>query len=367
MQDHREHIIRLIEKAEQGKATPAEQAELDAFYDSFEHKPGYTDALGESDRTGYRERLFARIGQRLRPSQARRIHWAYWAAAAAVLLVASVVGYFAVDRQESPVDNLAATQILPGGNRATLALADGRTIALSEAQAGIVVADGITYLDGSAVLGHNPLTSTPQLLTLTTPKGGTYAVTLPDGSRVWLNSASTLKYPSRFENDERVVEIAGEGFFEIERDSKRPFKVRSERQEIEVLGTIFNVAAYADEEETRTTLVEGRVRVGSNHVLRPGEQAITRGGTTTIAQVDTESATAWKDGYFVFDNEPLHSILRKVGRWYDVEIQYQDDVQDLSFLGIIPRSERIQAVLTRLEKTGDVKFSIKGRRVDVMR
>src|SRR5690606_13352531 len=176
--------------------------------------------------------------------------------------------------------------ILPGGNRATLTLADGRTINLSEAQTGIVVGDGITYLDGTGVL-DNSASSVSTIMSLSTPKGGTYQITLPDGSKVWLNANSTLKYPSRFGGKERVVELEGEAYFDVSQQSTAnsrqasfvPFLVKTNNQTVEVLGTEFNISAYADDPVTKTTLVEGSVKVSAHAVnastlLKPGEQGL---------------------------------------------------------------------------------------------
>lgn len=419
MQHHRQHIIQLIEKAEQGIATAAEHAELDAFYESFEHKPDYTSTLSGDDRIRYRERLYTRIGQRIRPDKVKRIRLPYWAAAAFAVGLGVAAFYFTRSpRIGGQAEQAQLAPIVPGGNRATLTLADGRTISLSEAQAGIVIGEGITYLDGSEVpeAGSRPSrqagredgssgtekgSPTTDYYVLSTPKGGTYQITLPDGSKVWLNAGSTLKYPSRFSGDSREVFLEGEAYFDIShqlsaignqpiadrrqptngqgsrepaftRSQKIPFRVTTNGQTVEVLGTQFNISAYPDESETKTTLVEGAVQIvnlvaKTVSQLRPGQEASTHGVKTTVVQVDPQSATAWKDGYFMFDNEPILSILRKMGRWYDVDIHYEDDVHDLSFLGIIPRSEHIGMVLARLEKTGDVKFSIQGRRVSVMR
>src|SRR5690606_27967693 len=198
--------------------------------------------------------------------------------------------------------------------RATLTLADGRTIDLSEAQTGIVVGEDVMYNDGSEVMEHRQdnLSGTQKgslktnYFVLSTPKGGTYQVTLPDGSKVWLNAGSTLKYPSRFSDGERIVEMTGEAYFSVIRDEERPFRVTSNGQQVEVLGTEFNVTAYPDDRETKTTLVEGSVRVAlttgrspvtsrSPITLKPGEQSIVRGANIEKQQVDTDEFTAWKD------------------------------------------------------------------------
>lgn len=405
MHKHQERIIRLIEKMEQGIATEAELRELDAFYDSFEHKPDYTSTMDSAERNTYGDRLFGRISD---ATQTKAIQWQSlfrWAAAAAILLVAAIAGYFLVDNresiiesresiadgQQSIVDPYVQHNIHPGSNKAVLTLADGTKLDLSTEQEGIVVGnDGITYADGSTVLEAGTERLGDQLLalnTISTPRGGQYQIILPDGTKVTLNAASTLKYPSRFTGNTREVFLDGEGYFSVDSrrsavSSKKPFIVKTKGQQTTVLGTEFNISAYSEEGEIRTTLVSGSVKVTvlpgttpdrspvtnhQSHILKPNEQSIVTATGIETKNIDTESSVAWKNGYFMFSNESIYSILRKMSRWYDVDIRYEQDVSGLSFFGIIPRSENISAVLKRLEKTGEVKFRIEGRRISVMR
>lgn len=356
----------LIDKYLRGECTDEEKTLVERFY----LQQLQEGVLPEIDtQRNIKADMWAYIQTNRRKPAHRLRRWMPYAAAA--VLAVAIGWFFGIDRPPVVAEQVA--DITPGGNRATLTLADGRIIALSETQSGVIVGDGVAYLDGSTVLGEqaSPLTSS-QVYTLTTPKGGTYRVTLPDGSNVWLNSASDLKYPSRFSPEERVVELTGEAYFEVEKDGKRPFKVKSPGQQIEVLGTSFNITAYREEEVTRTALITGSVKItnsaGESLVLLPSEEAqLQSSGALSKQSVDIEGAVAWKNGYFVFNNESIYSILRKISRWYDVEIQYEGDVGKLSFLGIIPRSENISVVLNRLAKTGDVTFKIDGRRVIVMR
>src|SRR5690606_11055125 len=257
-----------------------------------------------------------------------RKQWVRWLPYAAAFAIALTAAWFFWGGSDAnvPAGNLAmqSEDIAPGRNRATLSFADGRTIDLNDGKTGIVVGERISYLDGSEVSdirnlatdiqdnGNCNLSSnTPCLMSLKTPKGGTYQITLPDGTKVWLNAASTLKYPSRFEGDERIVEIEGEGYFSVVRDKGSPFKVISKGQEIEVLGTKFNIAAYPDDHAMKTTLVEGKVKVSSllqasiESVLIPGQQAVTQGANIEVHTVDIAQYIAWKDGNFHFDNISL--------------------------------------------------------------
>ncbi|WP_353196530.1 FecR domain-containing protein [Parapedobacter defluvii] len=262
---------------------------------------------------------------------------------------------------------------MPGGNRATLTLADGRTITLDEGRTGIVIAgDAITYNDGDALAEVDEKVKLTWL-ELGTPKGGTYQVTLPDGTRVWLNAASTLRYPSRFSDTERLVELTGEAYFSVTRDSKRSFKVVSAGQKVEVLGTEFNVSAYSDDPETKTTLVEGKVRLylanernqetleKDDYVeLVPGEQGVTRGENLSKTHVDTALYTAWKSGYFYFKRTPVEEILRQVARWYDVEIKYEGNIPSETLSGDINRDVSLLGLLAIL-KQSTINVSLDGR------
>lgn len=308
--------------------------------------------------------------------------------AASLIAVCSLAVYITVKNKEDQPNLQALTNdIAPGGNRATLTLADGRMINLDEAQTGIVVGeDNITYQDGDplAVISADlPVGGEREVshLVLTTPNGGQYQITLPDGSRVWLNAASTLKYPSRFDGMERKVEISGEAFFSVAKDTKRPFRVSSNGQEIEVLGTEFNVSAYPDENETRTTLVEGSIRLSSLSLARElsgaslvpdkqlqlvsGEQATLTTKGLTKTTVDTEPFIAWKNGYFRFREEDIQSIMRKLARWYDIDVQFEGNVSG-EYYARISRFKNISQVLTVLAETGTVHFKVEGRRVTVM-
>ncbi len=399
-----ERYIALYRKFLEDRHTPED---LDALLAHFQAADGPEDLRAlirqELDHAAFTEAEHGRIDAlvdrvhgrifRKRPSAAQRFaRWLPYAAAAAILLA---VGWLLlVDSRQSTVDRLAATDILPGGNRATLTLADGRVIDLDEAQTGIVVgAKDITYDDGSVVSPadspHAGLTTYD--LQLTTPKGGQYQVTLPDGSKVWLNSASTLKYPSRFSGDSREVILEGEAFFDIQeiqgtRVSRVPFKVLTSGQTVEVLGTAFNISAYADDPETKTTLVEGKVRVrvervepvptsrearftapdNSDVTLSPGEQSTTTESAITVNPVDTEPYTAWKSGLFMFDREPLERILRKVSRWYDVDIRYErDDLRNQLFSGTVSRFENASQVLDILALTELASFRVEGKTIIV--
>ncbi len=327
---------------------------------------------------------FQRIQQRLAEHTAAidtstgRIRRLRWLGYAASVLAIFTLGWLVFERTTQPEvpSPVNAADIAPGGNRATLTLADGTTVDLSSEQAGIVVADGITYLDGSTVLGesaseepHGLANSQPY--TLTTPKGGTYQVTLPDGSEVWLNAASTLTYPSRFDEAERVVYLEGEAYFEVRRSGaqtqertnsrQRPFKVIANGQTVEVLGTGFNVSAYRDEAEVRTTLVHGKVNVVTEHHgtlgLEPGEQASLKGNALTKKALDVSSVIAWKRGLFSFDDTELATVMNQLARWFDLDVAYTEGIPPTYYYGAISRQEHLDKVLDLLRASG-LKFNV---------
>ncbi|RZL44345.1 MAG: FecR family protein, partial [Pedobacter sp.] len=208
--------------------------------------------------------------------------------------------------------------------------------------------------------------------TIETPKGGQYQINLPDGSLVWLNAASKLTFPTRFIGSERKVNLSGEGYFEITKNKKMPFKVVTALQEVEVLGTHFNINSYTDEANTKTTLVEGSVKVKllneqQSSVLKPGEQAVNTSNKLKIDEVDVEAVIAWKNGYFRFDDEELESIMHKVERWYNVDVVYNNEKMKSEKLGgITTRFSEVGDLLKMLELTGKVKFKIERQKILVL-
>lgn len=304
--------------------------------------------------------------------------------AAAVIAIISGIWFFSAPIGLGPghpsVHLSETNHIKPGKNTAILTLAHGETVRLSDTKNGIVIHHNkFTYNDGTEIgaPGNGKLDQAyGQVQTITTPRGGTYQVTLSDGTKVWLNSASSLTYNSLLnEQGKRRVELAGEAYFEVAKDKKHPFIVKSAGQEVEVLGTHFNISSYADDGETKTTLLEGRVRVTASKLnnglkdqvnLDPGQQSILTSARLSKQNINAEEVIAWKNGYFLFVNEDLQRILREVGRWYDVDIVYQGKLTDKRFGGMVSRSKNIAQVLKIIQKTGNVKIKIEGRRVIIM-
>lgn len=303
-----------------------------------------------------------------------------YVAVACIVVICTAVGlhYLNVSQKHvAVIENKTVThRILQGGNKAILSLADGSEIVLDAAKVGKLAEQGNTAIykekDGQVVFDASTLAEKNKSTGITynllsTPRGGQYMLKLPDGSKVWLNSASSLRFPTAFSGKERVVELTGEGYFEVARDKTKPFRVRTTSQSLEVLGTHFNVNAYPEEQAVATTLLEGSVKVtrlGTDKVqlLRPGQQARLT-NVFTVSEVDPTDFVDWKDGFFKFSRENIQSIMRKVSRWYDVDVIYEGTPTKEGFVGTVPRSKDIREVLNALKLTGVMNYRIDGKQV----
>lgn len=290
--------------------------------------------------------------------------WLSVAAAAIVLVIGSYL--FFNQSEEKPTEIAAiAEDIDPGTNRATLTLENDSPITLSEDKTGITVGkDGILYEDGTKI-AENPQV---QFAILATPRKGQYQAVLPDGSKVWLNAESSLRYPTAFTGNERRVELEGEGYFEVAHNTRQPFIVETVSQELKVLGTSFNLNAYDKEPFTVTTLVSGSIELGGKknnavQTIKPEQQAILGTGGFEIKTIDVRPFVAWKEGEFRFKDTPLHEALRQIERWYDIEIDYAQIPEDIEIYAYIRRDKKLSSVLFALEKITGLKFTVKERRL----
>lgn len=264
--------------------------------------------------------------------------------------------------------------VSPGGDKATLTLADGSTLVLDDAQNGILTQQGnakVIKLDGK--LSYAPANKNSKEIVyniISTPKGGQYQLELPDRSLVWLNATSSIRFPTSFVEKERRVEITGEAYFEVAKNRDKPFIVTINNSEVQVLGTYFNINAYIDEDDVKTTLLEGSVKFvnGANaNILKPGQQSqLTKNGTVkVVSDVDVDKVVAWKNGLFDFDNAGIETIMRQLSRWYNVEIDYNGKPDDL-FIAEMRRNIKLSDALKALELTGKVRFEIEGKKIIVM-
>jgi len=314
---------------------------------------------------------------------AHAIRVSYWqkiAAAAAILITLSIGTFYYFSRQKNTSD--LVQDIAPGGSKAILTLANGEKIILTDAKNGKLAAQGdvvVTKLaNGKIVYSVKPGKSgdtTPN--TIETPKGGQYQVILPDGSTVLLNAASVLTYPASFAGlKERRVLLKGEAYFEVakvmmkdkEVKQRMPFVVVTDNQEVKVLGTHFNVNSYSDERQTKTTLIEGSVQIiaaGTKKVLLPGEQAVVDPGGLSVNEANIDEVLAWKNGYFMFESEDIESVMRKIARWYDVDVVFKGDIPKDRFGGTVSRFGNVSQVLRKLELTNKIHFKIEERRIIV--
>lgn len=319
----------------------------------------------------------------------KRLAWPRYAAAAVLFFIIGS-GIFLLLQEKNVNKEVAVTDqkeytkevLAPGGNKAILTLADGKQIVLDEAKNGNLADQGntkviklngqIAYNESSmaALNGKNVAVS---YNTITTPRGGQYQLILADGSMVWLNASSSLRFPTSFQGKERRVELSGEGYFEIAKDASKPFTVTinttlGEKNEVEVLGTHFNIMAYNDEGIVKTTLLEGSVKINHNNkiaMLKPGQQAkLQNQSMKVVDDVDTDEAVAWKNGYFQFTSANLQQVMRQIARWYDVDISYEGKIPERKFGGKISRDNNASEVLKVLELS-KVKFRIENRKIIV--
>ncbi len=359
---------KLIDRYVAGKAT---QDELLAFFGSL--AANELDSLIE-------EHMANEISSILKEQQITGNHkkslWKYIAAASILLFLG--LGYYYSFNKAPIKRQIAKNQkhdIAPGGNRAILTLSNGRTINLGAAKNGKLANQGsaiinkntggqITYVNSE----YNSSAQNNGFNIITTPRGGQYQLVLADGTKVWLNAASSIKYPVVFNGNERKVELTGEAYFEVAHNKEKPFKVISNGQEIEVLGTHFNINAYTDENVVKTTLLEGSVKVtagGKNKMLKPGEQARLEKGNILVADVDVNEAIAWKNGFFQFKDNNIRAIMQQLGRWYDVDIKYEGNLPEREFSGAISRNVNLSQILYILSFK-EIHFKIEKKTITVM-
>ena len=383
---NKEQAQELFEKYKLDICTPEEKLLLERWY--LEESVRQPMPEAPEDPSKEEQIIWNRILEILpaEPKILRLRKWYSIAAAAAILIFLSIGLYFVVNKpvqQQIAGNQIHKNDIGPGGNKAILTLADGKEIVLTGARNGILATQRNTEIkkteDGKIIYTNDQSLSDKssanvQYNTITTPRGGQYQVTLPDGSRVFLNAASSLIYPTVFAGNERKVTLAGEAYFEVAHNSHQPFRVSSNGQTVEVLGTHFNINAYSDERLIKTTLLEGSVRVSRGQktvVLKPGQQAQisdrdTDSDISIISDADIEEAVAWKNGLFILDDH-IQPVMRLISRWYDVDVIYDGAAPDDIFGGEVPRFQNISEVLKVLQLTKKVHFKIDGRKIIVSR
>jgi len=374
-------FLELLKKYQNGTLSHEDKDRLDAWY---LHKASNSKRqLSEYELADSYEHLKSRLPL---AQKTKVINiWPRVAAAASIIVLLSAgIFYFVKSETAAKQENIQivekAKEIAPGGNRGILTLSNGKQIILSDISSKDIIAkedqDEVTIkMDANGVITYviNPDADTSKengnlFNTLSTPTGGQYNIVLADGTKVFLNAVSSIKYPTQFNGDQRVVELEGEAYFEVAKDKSKPFIVKSDKQTIEVLGTHFNVHAYNNEAAVKTTLLEGSVAVSSKNqkaILKPGQQSnISDNAKIAIREVDTEAAIAWKNGRFKFDNADLKSVMKQLERWYGIKVEYRGDVSDVRFNGGTFRNKNLSEVLKVLELS-NIKFKVEGKTITV--
>lgn len=379
----------LLKRYSSGNCTVAEQQLVEAWYrelinsGALEYSAGEKESIRDTIETGLLQSLTAMEEEPYVP--VRRLNGSRtWWAAAIILVCLSGAGYYFLNKRTATTvaktDAALKNDVAPGSNKAVLTLANGNTILLDDAANGVVAEEGSAKVvkpgDGQLVYSQQNDNGNEQLSwnTLATPRSGQYRLVLPDGTKVWLNSESSIHYPILFRGRERRVQITGEAYFEVVHNSEMPFIVEKGDMQIEVLGTHFNVNAYNDESAIKTTLLQGKVRVVKTTatlkqiaVLSPGEQAVIPGNNRMqVRKADVDDAVAWKNGLFHFESADIKMVMRQLARWYDIEVVYEGaSIKKDPLFVEISRNTKLSDVLKVLEESGSAKFSIRGRKVTV--
>lgn len=357
------------------QALPEEQAA--AALDRYEQVFSAGETVDQDPLRRIEEGIESRLGP-VHKLPAKRTPVLYYLKIAAVfVLVASSVAFFLYRHSTGNGETgsaYASQPIVPGKNQAMLKLAGGTSILLNETADGLITmndkATGFEKKGGLLVAKGNKAAQDEPDNILETPKGGQYQLSLPDGSKVWLNASSRLHFPTAFREGERKVRLFGEAYFEVKTDSANPFIVETSKGvSLRVLGTNFNVNAYQEDAQETTTLLQGHLQVMHSQaqvLLKAGQQAVVNAKEIVdVREVETSYAVAWKEGYFMFNREPIKEVMGKIARWYDVEVVYQGPVTETRFWGTVSKFSHVNDVLDMLEATGRVHFTIEGRKIYV--
>ena len=380
--------VSLLKKYLSGSCTPGETAQVNQWFDSMDGVPEYIAGLSEEQRRLMENRVFERLlhhidtegQQNVKSLPKKTIYsWKILVAAASLFLFLSMVVVWMQHplslSSKKILNSDQAVNIKPGGNKAVLTLGDGSSLILTEANLGTVAdqqnvsvvktAEG--ELSYKMVAGNN--TSKIAYNTIATPVGGKYSVILPDGSKAWLNSKSSLRFPTSFTGPERKVQMTGEVYFEVTKNQKQPFKVFSGGTEISVLGTHFDVMDYEDEGRQKTTLLEGSIHLSSGKfakLLKPGQQAsVTVSGIQVNDNIDLEEVMAWRNNLFIFKDMEIEEIARQISRWYDVQVVFKGAPSKVLYTGTITKDAELSEILSMLQFTG-LKYELRNRLLTII-
>lgn len=382
-------FLQLLEKYNAGFASAEEVAFLEAYYDLFDHQDDGVAHLNVMQKASIKAEISQSIKSQisaLEQTEIKSIPFFVnykWLAIAAVFTVISSLTILYLNHEKPNLkavkvnSSSSKNKIVPGSNNAVLTLANGSQISLNDKENGVLAKQSgvVITKNKDGQLQYQINSDAPAgMNTISTPKGGQYQLILVDGTKVWLNAASSITFPTQFNGPERKIEIIGEAYFEVAKNVNKPFKVKSKNQVIEVLGTHFNVNTYDDELADKTTLLEGSVSVSkivngklqaaTSKILQPGQQATisTNQSQILVEIADEDEAIAWKNGYFKFNKADIQTIMRQVSRWYNVDVEYKGEINRDLFVGKINRSEHVEEVLGILERSR-INVVIKGRTI----
>lgn len=378
----KEKILEILKKYQRGTISSEEEEFLNAYFNIFELRSDYTAELDKEDEEKLNLRLKNKINQAIDQnssnysSNIKRLS-IIWTAAAATLIFLTFITFYsskkASDHKLNSINSTAAIDIAPGGNKAVLTLSNGSRILLTDAANGeILNKSGIKITktrDGELVyeIIGKVESDINDLNTIETPRGGQYRINLPDGTKVWLNAESSLKFPITFpKTGKRSVQLTGEAYFEVAHNKKQPFIVKTSKQELEVLGTIFNINNYENEIFTTTTLLEGSVKITHDEqvrVIKKGQQAKVK--DEIKVEPAQEDAIAWKNGIISFTNADIKTIMRQVSRWYDIDVKYEGEIPARLFTGEVSRQANLSELIGILE-TSKIKFKFNNKTITVL-
>lgn len=378
MQNEREYLAELIQKYQEGTLTEKEKEVLTRWLIQLDADDYH---LTENELQIKQQLSLTALRDKLQPElQAPKVfHLSLWIRAVAAMLFIAVSLYFYTKPQHQPgkINTLVKNDLPPGSNKAVLTLSNGSKINLNTAGNGVLAKQGNTSVEKSDkgkvtyTANNNNTIVKPVFNTITTPKGGQYQVILPDGTKAWLNAASYITFPTVFDATKRDVEIGGEVYFEVAKNKKKPFSVTCAGQKLTVLGTHFNINAYAEEAVIKTTLLEGSVKISNgsdNVVLKPGQQSLITPNNESKIQVssaiDLDEIIAWKNGFFQFNKADIRTIMNQIARWYNVDIEFSGKLPDAHYRGHISRNVNLSKVLKVMELSG-IHFTIEGRKIIV--
>jgi transmembrane sensor len=371
--DQKDKEKALIAKYLQGECSEREKILVERFYLSQFLDNSLPDVQNTENIKG---QIWERVsGNIIKPAKLPSRYFARYGMAAAIFLFIGITVYI-LSNSKHTSSTAIVQRILPGGNKAVLTLANGKKIVLNEGGDGQIASEAgvtVTKIKGLLVYtiskNKNESNNENAYNTIETHSGGKFRVVLADGTNVWLNAQSSIRYPLTFNSYKREVVLNGEGYFEVAHRNTQPFFVVTHDHTVKVLGTHFNVNTYADEPVSKTTLMQGSIQINTSYgiqLLKPGQQAVIWSNGVSLGKADLDEAMAWKNGDFTFDGEKLDVIMRKISRWYNVDVVYQNNARNVKFSGSISMSKDITDVLKVLEVTDAVHFKVTGRRVTVM-